>query len=251
MRLTQRHILALWFLAASVLATGCAGPRAAHRNTAVHTGYAYVFLAKRAERIQETNLHRARKIFARARKHYTKAYQAGLARLEERHSGFTGTLTQRPGEAVAMTTAEDVPLLYWTAAALGSAISLSKDQPEMLIRLPEVGTLAHRVTELQPDYLDGAAYELLMVYEAGRPAMMGGSLALAKHYYEVALSYSQGRSAGLFVSYGESVCVQEQDREGFVAMMERALAVKAGGVMNRMAKRRARWLLKRIDDLFL
>ncbi|MFB0517634.1 MAG: TRAP transporter TatT component family protein, partial [Candidatus Neomarinimicrobiota bacterium] len=134
---------------------------------------------------------------------------------------------------------------------LGSAIGLSKDKPEMLIRLPQVGALAHRVTELQPDYLEGAAYELLMVYEASRPAMMGGSLALAKHYYEQALSYSQGKSASLFVSYGEHICVQEQDREQFKAMMNRALAVKAGGITNRLAKRRARWLLKRIDDLFL
>ncbi len=251
MRPAIHHPLACLLLIVTVLATGCAGPRAAHRKTAVHTGYAYAFLAKRAERIQENNLQRARKIFARARKHYTRAYQAGLARLDERHPGFTAALARNPGEAVATATVEDVPLLYWTAAALGSAIGLSKDQPEMIIRLPQVGALAHRVTELQPDYIEGVAYELLMIYEASRPAMMGGSLTLAKHYYEVALSHSQGSSAGLYVSYGESICVQEQDREGFVAMMERAQAVKAGGVMNRMAKKRARWLLKRIDDLFL
>lgn len=251
MKPSQPRTIVLWLLAVSLLATGCAGPRAAHRKAAMHTGYAYVFLARRAERIQEDNLHRARKIWTRARKHYTRAYQAGLARLEERHPGFIDTLTWNPGGAADMATAEDVPLLYWTAAALGSAIGLSKDRPEMLIRLLQVGTLAHRVTELQPDYLDGAAYELLMIYEASRPAMMGGSLALAKHYYEQALSYSQGRSAGLFASYGESICVQEQDREGFVAMMERALAVKAGGVTNRLAKKRARWLLKRIDNFFL
>lgn len=251
MKLVQRPPLAPWFLAAVILATGCAGPRTVHRKTAVHTGYAYVFLAKRAERIQENNLRRARKIYTRARKHYTKAYQAGLARLEERHPGFTAAMTQNPGEAVAMTTVEDVSLLYWTAAALGSAIGLSKDQPGMIIRLPQVGALAYRVTEMEPDYMDGAAYELLMVFEASRPAMMGGSLALAKHYYELAYSCSQGRSAGLFVSYGESICVQEQDREQFIEMMERALGVKAGGVTDRLAKRRARWLLKRIDDLFL
>ena len=77
------------------------------------------------------------------------------------------------------------------------------------------------------------------------------SIKLAKHYYEQALSYSKGESAGLFVSYGEAICVQEQDREQFKVMMNKALSVKTGGVMNRMAKRRARWLLKRIDDLFL
>ncbi|UCH62295.1 MAG: hypothetical protein JSU77_10870 [Fidelibacterota bacterium] len=251
MKPALQRSLACSFLIISVLASGCAGPKAAHRKTAVHTGYAYVFLAKRAERIQENNLQRARKIFARARKHYIKAYQAGLVRLDERHPGFTAALARNPGEAVASTTAEDVPLLYWTAAALGSAISLSKDKPEMIIRMPQVGALANRVTELHPDYMDGAAYELLMIYEASRPAMMGGSLSLAKHYYEIALSHSQGNSAGLFVSYGESICVQEQDREGFVAMMERALSVKTGGVMNRMARKRARWLLMRIDDLFI
>ncbi len=251
MRPAKHHPLACLILTAAILVTGCAGPRAAYRKTAVHTGYAYAFLAKRAERVQENNLQRGRKIFTRARKHYTRGYQAGLAGLDERHPGFTETLFRNPGQAVAVATVEDIPLLYWTAAALGLAIGLSKDRPEMIIRLPQVGALAHRATELQPDYMNGALYELLMAYEASRPAMMGGSLALAKHYYEVALSYSQGNSAGLFISYGEGICVQEQDREEFVAMMERALAVKAGGVMNRMARKRARWLLKRIDDLFI
>lgn len=251
MRPAKSRPIALWLLVFSLLAGGCAGPGAAHRKTAVHTGYAYAFLSRRAERVQERNLHRARKIYGRACKHYTRAYQAGLARLEERHPGFSDTLTKNPGQAAAMTAEEDIPLLYWTAAALGAAIGLSKDRPEMLIRLPQVGALAYRVTELQPDFLDGAGYELLMVYEAERPAMMGGSLSLAKHYYEQALSYSKGSSAALFVNYGESICVQEQDREQFVAMLERALAVKGGGITNRLAKRRARWLLKRIDDLFL
>ncbi|MCH7521628.1 MAG: hypothetical protein IIB42_08045 [Candidatus Marinimicrobia bacterium] len=230
---------------------GCAGPRVAHRRSAIHTGYAYVFLAARAERIEDENLTKARKLYRRANKHYTKAYQAGLKRLEKRHPGFNDTLTRNPGAAAAMATRQDVPLLYWTAASLGAAIGLSKDQPRMLIRLPQVGSLAFRVTELWPDYMDGAAYELLMVYEASRPAMMGGSIALAKHYYEQALTHSKGNSASLFVGFGENICVQEQDREAFVAMMDRALAVKAGGAANRVARKRARWFLSRIDDLFL
>ncbi|MCH7729847.1 MAG: hypothetical protein IH991_25760, partial [Planctomycetes bacterium] len=36
-----------------------------------------------------------------------------------------------------------------------------------------------------------------------------------------------------------------------VQMLERALAVKAGGAANRLARRRARWLLQRVDDLFI
>ncbi|MFC1620068.1 TRAP transporter TatT component family protein [Candidatus Neomarinimicrobiota bacterium] len=233
------------------LAIGCAGPSAAHRPTAVHTGYAYAFLSRPADRVQEKNLQRARKMRGKAREHYVRAYEAGMGELEARHPGFGEALMKNPGEAITVTTMEDIDLLYWTAAALGSAIGLSKDKPEMLIRLAQLNTLAHRVVVLDSTYSNGSGYELMMIIEAGRPAMMGGSVALAKHYYEQSLTISQGKSAGAFVSYGESICVQEQDRETFIAMMERALAVKGGGIMNRMAKRRAKWLLTKIDDLFL
>ncbi len=251
MRHTRRPPIALPILAAVMLAAGCAGPQAAQRKTFFHTGYAYAFLSQKAERIEEKNLDRARGLDTRAKRHYEQAYKTGLAQLEERYPGFNELLTSNPGEAVAQTTIEDVPLLYWTAAALGSTIGLSMDDPGMIIRLPQVGAMAFRISELQPDFMDGAAYELLMIYESSRPAMMGGSVALAKHYYEQALTYSQGKSAGLFVSYGEGICVQEQDREGFIEMMERALEVKAGGYINHLSKRRAKWLLDRIDDYFL
>jgi hypothetical protein len=233
------------------LAMGCAGPGAAHRPTAVHTGYAYAFLSRPADRVQEKNLQRARKMRGKAREHYVRAYDAGMAQLEARHPGFGDALMKNPGEAIAATTMEDINLLYWTAASLGLAIGLSKDNPEMLIRLAQLNTLAHRVVDLDSTYSNGGGYELMMTIEAGRPAMMGGSVALAKHYYELSLAISEGKSAGAFVGYGEAICVQEQDRETFIAMMERALAVKGGGIMNRLAKRRAKWLLTKIDDLFL
>lgn len=234
-----------------MLAMGCAGPSAAHRPTAVHTGYAYAFLSRPADRVQDKNLQRARKMRGKAREHYMKAWKAGMAALEARHPGFGDALMKNPGDAITVTTMEDINLLYWTAASLGSAIGLSKDNPEMLIRLAQLNTLAYRVVELDSTYNNGGGYELMMVIEAGRPAMMGGSVALAKHYYEQSLAISNGKSAGAFVSYGEAICVQEQDRETFTEMMERALAVKGGGIMNRMAKRRAKWLLSKVDDLFL
>ena len=239
------------FTLIALLSGNCAGGGAAHRPVALHTGYAYAFLATKAERLQDEDYYKAQRKWAKARKHYVRAYEQGVARLERRHPGFAAALEASPGKAVEQTVTGDVPLLYWTAAALGAAIGTSKDKPEWVIRLPQVGTLAHRVTELQPGYSGGAAYQLLMIYEASRPAMMGGSVKLAKHYYDQALNISGDQNAGLFVAYGESISVQEQDRETFIEMMNRALAIKGGGAVNRVARKRAKWLLGRIDDLFL
>lgn len=236
---------------AIILATGCAGSRSAHRSTAFHTGYAYAFIATKAERLQDENYYKALKRWKKARRHYVKGYETGMTRLEARHPGISAGLDKNPGEALPVTTKDDVPLLYWTAAALGASIGLSKDRPEWILRLPQLGSMLFRVTELDPGYSSGAAWQLLMVYEASRPAMMGGSVALAKHYYEEALKYGGESNAGLYVAYGESISVQEQDKETFVGMMERALAIKGGGVVNRIARKRARWLLGRIDELFI
>ncbi|MCK4578731.1 MAG: hypothetical protein KAU50_08065 [Candidatus Marinimicrobia bacterium] len=233
------------------LALSCAGSRVAHTGPALHTGYAYAFLITRAEKVQDDNYFKARKIRVRARRHYVKAFEAGLAKLEKRHPGFRDSLEKNPGGAVQTAGKVDVPLLYWTSASLGAAISLSKDRPEMLIKMPQVGALAFRITELWPDYEQGAAYQLLMIYEAGRPAMMGGSVKLAKHYYAKAREIAGDNSPSLLVAYAESICVQEQDRIKFVAMLEDALALKARGPANRLAHKRARWLLGRVDELFL
>ena len=230
-----------------------AGPpgKAQQRKAITHTAWAYVFLSSKIERVEETNLTRSRKLSAKAARHYERAYFYGLEGLERRHPGFVSILEKNPGDAITLTFEEDVPLLYWTAAALGSAVGLSKDRPDMLIRLPQVGALAHRAAQLQPNFMNGAIYELLMLYEASRPGMLGGSVALAKRYYQQALDISGGGGASLFVSYATTICVQEQDRECFIAMLSRALEVKGGGPTSRMARKRAKWLLERVDDYFL
>jgi predicted anti-sigma-YlaC factor YlaD len=250
MKESIRHIFVPLLIILFML-TGCAAPGAAHRKSAIHTGYAYAFLAQKADRLQDKNLGKARKKYSRALKHYSKAYQSGLQQLEKRHPGFKELLAEDSGAAVALTDESDTDLLYWTAAALGAAIGLSKDKPDMLIRLPQVGAMAFRVTQIEPAYGDGSAFALLMVYEASRPAMMGGSVKLAKHYYRQALEYSAGNDASLYVSYAEVICVQEQNREAFLANLNRALELKHGGMVNKIARRRAKWLLGRMDDLFL
>jgi predicted anti-sigma-YlaC factor YlaD len=79
--------------------------------------------------------------------------------------------------------------------------------------------------------------------------------AITKHY-ERALQLSGGQRAGLFVAYAEAVAIPSQKREQFQELIERALAIDPDSrpsdrLANLLAQRRARWLLSRVDELFL
>ena len=151
----------------------------------------------------------------------------------------------------------DVPLLYWTAAARGLAISASKDDPEMLAQLPVVEALIQRAMELDEAWNEGTLPEFLINIEAARTDAAAAELqSRIERYYEQALRLSDGHRASLFVSYAENSCIPAQNRARFQEMLERALHIDPDQhpetrLANLISQRRARWLLGRIDELFL
>ena len=223
------------------------------------TMYSYAFIAYEAERLTDEDLDRARALRLRARRLYLRAADYGFRALELRHPGFEQALTTDPREAVKRvgpkSRARDVPLLYWTAAAIGLAASVSIDDAALLARLPEVEAMLDRALELDDAWDDGALHEFKLIVAAARARGTVDRAALDAHYAR-ALTLSQGRSAGLFVAYAEAVSLPAQDKTEFRAMLERALAIDPDGrPENRLAtlvsQRKARWLLGRIDDLIL
>ena len=150
----------------------------------------------------------------------------------------------------------DVPLLYWTAAAWGSAISVSKDDPALVSDQLIVESLIDRALELDEDFDHGAIHGVLISYEMARQGVMGDPALRSKKHFDRALELSGGKLASPFVSYAESVSVQNQNRAEFQALLEKALAINPDAVpesrlQNLIAQRRARWLLGRVDDLII
>src|SRR5436189_271494 len=89
----------------------------------------------------------------RKRRHsYLRAKGYGLRGLEVKHPGFTRALLANPKAAARTAAKADVPLLYWTAASWASAISLSKDNPEILGQIPPMEALVDRAIELDESY---------------------------------------------------------------------------------------------------
>ena len=145
-------------------------------------------------------------------------------------------------------------MLYWTAAALGLAVSNAKDDANMLARIEEVEALAERAIELDPAWDGGALHEFMVTFEGSKPGVRDPD-AIRRHY-ERALRLSGGKSAALYVSYAEMAAVPDQDVALFREMLAKARAVDPdidpdNRLVNLLAHRRADWLEARIEDLFL
>ena len=219
------------------------------------TQYGYGFIEQDADFIEEEDFDEALRIRKRARKLYGRAVKYARRGLEVNHNGFLEAFDSNPDSAAVLLKKKDIPLMYWYAAALGLKISLSKDDPMEIAKLPQVGSLINRAIELDASWDRGALYEFMVSYEGGLSETMGGSPEKAKEHLDNAVRLSNGERAGPYVAYAETVCVLQQNRELFIEMLNKALAVNIDNpsedrLANIIAQNRARWLLETIDDLF-
>lgn len=220
------------------------------------TQYAYAFLQQPADELEPQDLERATALRTRARKMYLRARDYGLRGLGLRRAGFEADLRRDPKAAVRQVPRSDVPLLYWTAAAWGSAIALSKDNPELVADQPVVEALIDRALELDERFDHGAIHSFLISYEPSRKGAAGDPYERSRKHFERAMELSEGRLAGPLVAYAEAVPLARQDRKEFEALLRRALEIDPDArpefrLANLIVQRRARWLLSRLDELFL
>ncbi len=219
--------------------------------------YSYAYVHFPAEQAATEDIEEARRLRARARKLYLRAFGYALRGLAVNHPGIVQALGRDPAGALAGLGREDVaevPFLYWGASALGLAISVSKRQPAMLARLPEVEALLGKGLDLDEAFDDGALHEFAVVWGGAMPRSM--SPAAIDGHFARAVELSGGRRASLFVAYAVARALPDQDSDRFRSLLRKALdidpdAVPGARLQTTIAQRRARWLLRRGDELFL
>lgn len=220
------------------------------------TQYGYAFVQQDADELEAKDFAAAEALRARAKRLYLRARNYGLRGLEVAHRGFTNQLAAQPREAVAKLAKRDVPQAYWTAAAWGAAVSLSKDDPAIIAQIPQMEALIDRALALDESWDDGAIHGFLINYEMSRQGATGDAAARARKHFERALELSQGQQAGPLVTFAEAVCIEKQDAKQFEELLKRALAINPDAqpgtrLVNLVMQRRAKWLLSRQEDLFL
>ena len=219
------------------------------------TQYSYAFVQAEGDLVVNSDYPRATRLHERALKLYLRARGYGLRGLEKRCRGISAELQLDPAKAAARIQKRDLPMLYWTAASWGSAISLGKDQPGLLADLPAIRALMERGLALDEGYAGGAIHEALILLDA-LPEAMGGSEARARGHFARAVALSKDTKASPYVTLATTVSVLKQDRGEFETLLNRALEFDpdrdpSQRLVTIVLQRKARALLEREDEFFL
>ncbi|HUW68803.1 MAG TPA: TRAP transporter TatT component family protein [bacterium] len=184
---------------------------------------------------------RAPGIFAQAR---------GAGALAASKAGFDKAGASRFGKA-------DVPLLYWTSAAILAGFADSPLDFDNAARVGDALVLLDRALVLDPDYNKGALHELAFSWFASAPQSLGGDPGRAEREYSAAIAASGGVGASIYVSHALAVSVPAADYAGFRSSLNESIMVAKATpsssdmtLLNVLAWRKARFLLDRASDYF-
>ena len=214
--------------------------------------YAYGFVEPDLFELDFTQFDEKQVVRRRAGRLYRRATDYGLRGLEVDYPGISGRLRRDPEAAVMELEVEDAGLALWTGTALGARIGMETDNPEATADLSVMGELLHRSRGLDDSVDAGVVYDYLSIYETAR---IGGSLDQAREYYEHALELGPDRRPVLWSTWAETGSVANGDREEFETLLQQTLdfdidSEPEGRLLNRVAQKRAAWLLANVDDYF-
>jgi predicted anti-sigma-YlaC factor YlaD len=216
-----------------------------------------LFLEDRLERAEEDSPE-AERYAARAREMYRRAHDYGLRLLLKRHPDLTAALDSGGDplkQALGRCTAEDLPGVFWAGMPLAAGINLGKDDVAMIAQVPRAKALVTRALQLSEDYSHAGAHMILGSLFGGVPRMLGGDPERSRKHFDRALELTRRTFLLVHVMYAQTLAVQLQDRALFSKLLNEVLQAKLSidpqqKLANTAAKRRARRLLDRADELF-
>ncbi len=228
--------------------------------TRAYVSYGYGWVEDEMEQAQDRgDLEEEERLMGRARLLYERARNVGLHLMRLRdpqidevlhggHEGFVEYLERR------YTTPQDVPLLFWTGYAWGSAVNAGRDDPEMILSLPFARSLVERAVALDPSYYNYSGLTFLGVVNASLPEALGGNPERAREFFERALEATDRKFFTVQFSYARTYAVGQQDRNLYIRLLREIVdggdPTPEARLANRMTRRRAiRWL-NRTDQLF-
>lgn len=201
---------------------------------------------------QEARLIRARLLYLRARNigiHHLRLDDAGL---EDAMRG--GAQALEAHLASRYRSREDAALLLWTGYSWGLAINVSRDDPELVLDLATARIFVERAVQLDESYFEYGGLAFLGGIAASLPADSGGDPERGRAQFERALAGTNRSFFTIQLLFARTYAVTVGDRDLFIRLLREVID---GGdprpdvrLANRIARRRAIRLLRRVDELF-
>jgi hypothetical protein len=224
-----------------------------------YVGYAYGYVEDQIERNDPMNLEREEQLKTRARWMYLRARYFAFRLLRQRHDGFdeareAGLEAFQRWLQEEFDDEEDAEELFWAGYTWGSAINVSREDPNMIADLSFARAMIEREVELDPSYFNAGGVTFMAVINASFPEALGGNPERGRELFERALELTDRKFLLIQYNYARTYAVQTNNREMFDQLIAEVL--EAGDISaenrlpNKIAQRRARWLRSQADQLF-
>lgn len=155
-------------------------------------------------------------------------------------------------KAIDKLTENEVPVLFWAAASLGKWAKLNGVMSSLKFK-GQILSMIRRVEKLKPDFYYGAVPRYWGGFYAIAPGIAGGDMGKSKENFIKAMSMAP-EYLGTKTLYAEAYCVKKDDKKEFKKQLEEVLAASDGpeeiAPENRLEKKKAQRLLRKMDDLF-
>jgi len=157
--------------------------------------------------------------------------------------------------AVARLGRDEVPALFWTAAAWGAWINLRLESPAAIADLALVEVLLDRVLELDDTFEYGMPHLLMGAFYAARPRLLGGDPERGRLHFARAAEIADGKLLLAPLFEARYYATQTLDEELFEQLLTGVIEAPEGllpevALLNAVAQAKARRLLDAREDYF-
>ena len=221
--------------------------------------YAFGFIEDSIEHVKKSDPARAEVLTVRGRGIYLRGMNYGLRLLALDDHRFPAVMDESPEalEAVLQTINDPnlVPGLFWAGFGLAGAVNLGRDQPELLVRIPQVEVIFTRILELDQNFFYAGPHLALASFYASRIALFGGDLEKGRDHFEQGIQLTNGTFLMHKVLYALYYAHHTQNREIFERLLTEVITAPVDilpeqRLANVIAQRRAALYLSWADDLF-
>jgi len=232
-----------------------------HYNLLVATAsgfvkYGYAFVLYPAEELEYEDFKTWQAEKKRAKNFFLRARSYGLRALSVQYPSFSLRLKENPGKALEKVNKNNVPALYWTAAAWASALSMDKSDMTLIGDLPLIEAMMQRALELDESWDNGTLHEFFIVFSASKAEASASAYKESFFHFERAMELSKGSAIAPLISLAESVMIPQQNRSEYSRLLQQAVDFDVDSFPERrleniVAQRRASRLLINIDQYFI